>query len=38
MMTGMVASSPVDCVLLLMGEVALGLASVVSGVEVPPLL
>ena len=38
MMTGMIASSPVDCVLLLTGEVALRLASVVSDMAVPTSL
>ena len=38
MMTGMIASSPVDCVLLLMGEVTLRLASVVSDMAVPTSL
>ena len=38
MMAGMVDSSSVGCVLLLTGQVGLGLASVVSGMAVPRLL
>ena len=38
MMAGMVDSSSVGCVLLLTGQVGLGLDSVVSGMAVPPLL
>ena len=39
MMAGMVGSSPVGrCALLLTGEVGIELASVVSGMAVPPSL